>query len=165
MRRQASDQGAVAKELPAIREMLPNGIVFTEVSMTAEDDRVIAELRGRSKTVNGDDYNNHYCHYYQIRGKQIVAFRDYMDSALVERLMVPSLQRMVPLPKIARARMRRRREGNDVRPMIEQATAARVGRRRLSLWNMVRLDGPVCPSHVSASVRQRLAEQPNLRER
>ena len=79
----------VAKELPALREMLPNGIQFTEVSMTAEDDRVVVELRGKSKMVTGDDYNNHYCHFYQIRGGKIVVFRDYMDSTLVERLMVP----------------------------------------------------------------------------
>lgn len=81
----------VAKELPAMREMLPGGFRFTEVSMTAEGDRVTMELRGQAKTVTGEDYNNEYCHFYQIRDGKIIIFRDYMDSALVERLMLPFL--------------------------------------------------------------------------
>lgn len=79
----------VGKELPAMRALLPEGLKFTEVSILAEGDWVAIELRGEAKTVNGDDYNNHYAHFYKIRDGKIALFRDYMDSTIVERLMIP----------------------------------------------------------------------------
>ncbi|WP_313807884.1 nuclear transport factor 2 family protein [Sphingobium sp.] len=79
----------VDAEFPAMKEMLPNGIAFEERSIMAEGDRVAMELFGRAKTVHGEDYNNHYAYFFTIRDGKVVVFRDYMDSTLVERLMVP----------------------------------------------------------------------------
>lgn len=80
----------VAKELPAMREVLPGGLSFQEVSVTAQGNRVVMELKGSAKTADGRDYNNEYCHIYEIRDGKITLFRDYMDSALVEQILIPA---------------------------------------------------------------------------
>jgi ketosteroid isomerase-like protein len=84
----------VAKEFPALREVLPGGIEFTILSVTAEEDRVHMELAGKSKTADGKDYNNRYHYAFVIRNGQIVGFRDYLDHDLVMRILVPTLQKL-----------------------------------------------------------------------
>lgn len=80
----------VAKEFPAMREVLPSGLRLNELSITAEDDRVAIELRGQARTVKGEEYNNHYFYFIQIREGKIITFRDYMDSTLVVKMLLPS---------------------------------------------------------------------------
>ena len=83
----------VAQEMPPMREVLPQGIKFTILTMTAEDDRVHVELAGEAKTADGSDYNNRYHYAFVIRGNKICSFRDYMDSDLVVRILVPAFVR------------------------------------------------------------------------
>ena len=84
----------VAKEFPALREVLPGGIKFTILSVTAEEDRVHMELAGEAKTADGNDYNNRYHYAFVIRNALIVGFRDYLDHDLVMRILVPTLHRL-----------------------------------------------------------------------
>jgi uncharacterized protein len=81
----------LAKELPAMRQVLPDGVKLTITSMTAEEDRVHCELYGRSKTVEGKDYNNRYHYAIVVRDGKIVSFRDYFDSDLTLRVLVPAM--------------------------------------------------------------------------
>jgi uncharacterized protein len=68
------------KELGMMKDILPNGVVLTIQTITAEDDRVHLELVGKAKTANGRDYNNRYHWFLQVRDGKIRAFRDYFDS-------------------------------------------------------------------------------------
>lgn len=83
----------VAAEFPAMREIIPGGIQFTIHTMTAEDDRVHVELSGKSKTVDGVDYNNRYHYALVIRNGKVVVFRDYMDSDLAVKVFGPVFER------------------------------------------------------------------------
>ena len=83
----------VAQEFGPMKELLPNGIEFTIHTMTAEDDRVHVELSGKSKTCDGGDYNNRYHYALVMRGDKVCSFRDYLDSDLVVRVMVPILEK------------------------------------------------------------------------
>jgi uncharacterized protein len=76
------------KELPAMRTVLPNGIVLTITSMTAEDD---AELVGKGKTAGGVDYNNRYHYAVVVRDGKISRFCDYFDSDLAVRVLVSEM--------------------------------------------------------------------------
>jgi ketosteroid isomerase-like protein len=57
-------------------------------NLTAEDDRVAAELviRGRSKA-SGADYENHYHFLFVIRGGQIAEFHEHLDTLYAFRAL------------------------------------------------------------------------------
>lgn len=83
----------VTQEFGALHELLPFGIEYTIHTMTAEEDRVHVEWSGKAKTCDGGDYNNRYHYATVIRGDKICSFRDYLDSDLVVRVMVPILEK------------------------------------------------------------------------
>ncbi|WP_313802432.1 nuclear transport factor 2 family protein [Sphingobium sp.] len=82
----------LAKEFPAMRDVIPGGLKFTIDTITAEDDRVHVELSGESKTVDGRDYNNKYHYAMIIRDGKVVRFRDYLDSDLAMKVLGQSFE-------------------------------------------------------------------------
>ena len=101
----------VAKEFPALQEVLPQGIKFSILAVAAEDDRVHMELAGVAKTADGKNYNNRYHYAFVIRDGKISEFRDYLDHDLVIRVLAPTLQRLGAL------RADREREQTAGRPV------------------------------------------------
>lgn len=83
----------VAKEFPPMRAIFPHGIKLKILTMTAEEDRVHVELAGEALTSDGVSYNNRYHYAMVMRGDKICSFRDYLDSDLVMRVMVPAMAR------------------------------------------------------------------------
>lgn len=73
----------VEKLFTPLGEVLPDGLKITIDSITAEDDRVVFEARGKSKTGDGVDYNNSYCIVVTIADGKIKSAREYLDSELV----------------------------------------------------------------------------------
>ena len=57
------------------------GIRFTVHSLTAEDDRVAAEVESYAPLVNGNVYNNHYHMLFVIRDGKIAIVKEYADTA------------------------------------------------------------------------------------
>ena len=52
-----------------------------------DDGNVVVLARGAVKTTRGEDYNNDYCFIFRMRDGMIVEVREYMDSALAERVL------------------------------------------------------------------------------
>lgn len=50
-------------------------------------DWVVTESDGHGVTKKGKDYNNHYCHLWQVRDGKIVKFVEYNDTDLIERVL------------------------------------------------------------------------------
>ena len=53
----------------------------------AEGDRVVVPCRGEVTTKAGEDYNNSYCFVIRMRDGKMVELREYMDTALAERVL------------------------------------------------------------------------------
>lgn len=53
----------------------------------AEGDRVVVLCRGEVTTTGGDDYHNSYCFVIRMRDGKMVELREYMDTALAERVL------------------------------------------------------------------------------
>jgi ketosteroid isomerase-like protein len=68
-----------------------DGIDFEILSMTAEEDRVSAEAKGRSTLVNGTPYDNEYHFLFTVRGSSIVQIREYFCTKLTEDAFGPLL--------------------------------------------------------------------------
>jgi hypothetical protein len=56
-------------------------IAFTVHALTAEGDRVAAEVESYAPLVNGKVYNNHYHMLFEIRDGRIVIVKEYADTA------------------------------------------------------------------------------------
>jgi hypothetical protein len=59
---------------------------FTIDEIIGEGDRVVVLGRGEVKTKAGMDYNNSYCFVLRLEGGRLVELREYLDTALVERV-------------------------------------------------------------------------------
>ena len=59
---------------------------FTIDQIIAEGDTVVVRGRGEVKTKAGHDYNNSYCFVLRLEEGRLVELREYLDTALVERV-------------------------------------------------------------------------------
>jgi len=59
---------------------------FTIDDIIAEGDRVVVRGRGEVTTKAGKDYNNSYCFVLGLEDGKLVELREYLDTALVERV-------------------------------------------------------------------------------
>jgi ketosteroid isomerase-like protein len=66
------------------------GIHFTVHSLTAEKDRVAAEVESYAELTNGAVYNNHYHMLFFFRGDKIVEVREYGDTRHAQEVFVDS---------------------------------------------------------------------------
>lgn len=53
----------------------------------AEDDLVVVECRGNVTTTKGEAYNNTYCLVFRLEGGKLKEMTEYLDTALVERVL------------------------------------------------------------------------------
>ncbi|MEV5838414.1 nuclear transport factor 2 family protein [Nocardia sp. NPDC052112] len=59
----------------------------------AEDDRVVAQVRGHGITTRGEPYEQTYCFIFRIANGRLTEVIEHCDTALVERVLDP-LQRV-----------------------------------------------------------------------
>ena len=59
------------------------------IRIIAEDDIVVVECRGKARTKRGQDYNNRYCYVCRFEAGKLVELTEYMDTALVDRVLTP----------------------------------------------------------------------------
>jgi len=48
---------------------------------------VVTESKGHGVTKKGQDYNNNYCHLWQVRNGKIVKFVEYNDTDLIMKVL------------------------------------------------------------------------------
>lgn len=77
-------QALMERVLGPLFGSLKAGITSDIERLTAEGDIVVAQTSGKAETHDGAPYNNSYCQVMQIRDGQIVAVKEYMDTALVD---------------------------------------------------------------------------------
>jgi ketosteroid isomerase-like protein len=65
----------------------PSSIVPTRI--LADGDYVVAECRGDTTTITGERYANTYCFVIRMADGQLQELTEYMDTALVERVLRP----------------------------------------------------------------------------
>jgi ketosteroid isomerase-like protein len=78
--------------LHMLKHATKNGIDFQIVSMTAEDDRVSAEVEGFSTLQNGVDYNNAYHFLFTVQDGQIIRIKEYFCTKMVDDKLLPLAQ-------------------------------------------------------------------------
>lgn len=72
-----------------IQKGFPSGLRFELGGVTVDGDRVAVEAQSRGTHTNGKTYNNHYHFLFVVRGGQIVAVKEYMDTQHLAWLIAP----------------------------------------------------------------------------
>jgi uncharacterized protein len=75
-----------------LQSLFPRGLAYRVDSLTAEDDRVAAEVQGYGELKGGEDYLNTYVFMFRMRGGRIAAIAEHCNSILVREKLLPLLQ-------------------------------------------------------------------------
>lgn len=62
---------------------------ITPTRILADGDHVVVECHGDAMTIAGDPYRNSYCLVIRMADGQMCEMTEYMDTALVERVLRP----------------------------------------------------------------------------
>jgi ketosteroid isomerase-like protein len=62
---------------------------ITPTNILADGDHVVVECQGEATTVSGERYANTYCFVMRVTDGQLREMTEYMDTALVERVLRP----------------------------------------------------------------------------
>lgn len=72
-----------------LKQVTQAGIAFEILQLTAEGDRVAAEIQGRATLVTGASYNNEYHFLFFLRDGKIYRMKEYMDTLLTQTVFAP----------------------------------------------------------------------------
>jgi ketosteroid isomerase-like protein len=76
--------------IAAVQALTKDGLAMTVLNITAEGDRVSAEVQGQSQLVNGSSYNNLYHFLFKLRDGKIEYAKEFVDTKLVEDNLKPA---------------------------------------------------------------------------
>jgi uncharacterized protein len=80
-----------------LQSLFPAGLPYTIDALTAEDDRVAAEVQARGTLVNGELFHNVYVFIFRIRDR-IASVAEHFNPQVVREKIVPLLQAAQPRP-------------------------------------------------------------------
>ncbi len=69
--------------LGPLGELIDGHLHITVDNLIADDDHVVCQGRGESKTTAGGTYNNVYCWVYRWSGDKVVALTEYLDTEIL----------------------------------------------------------------------------------
>lgn len=87
-------QGTMSKEayqevIRVLARISKVPLSFTVDSITAEDDRAVAEARSQGVLIDGEPYANTYVFVFRIRDGRIAAIAEHFNALIVQEKMVP----------------------------------------------------------------------------
>jgi uncharacterized protein len=79
-----------------LQSLFPGGLTYTVDALTAEEDRVAAEVQSRGTLVNGASFHNTYVFMFRIRDGRIASLAEHFDPQIVREKVMPLLQPIKP---------------------------------------------------------------------
>lgn len=87
-----TDKASYLSSVSCLKPMFSPPISFTINSLTAEEDRVVAEVESIGTLVNGEVYENTYIFVFCIRDGQISSVAEHFNAIVVAEKFVPLMQ-------------------------------------------------------------------------
>jgi uncharacterized protein len=75
-----------------LQSLFPTGLIYTVDALTAEEDRVAAEVQSRGTLVNGESFHNVYVFIFRIRDGRIASVAEHFNPQIVREKIMPLLQ-------------------------------------------------------------------------
>jgi ketosteroid isomerase-like protein len=79
-----------------LARMCARPLAFTIDSLTAEENRVVAEARSEGVLVGGEPYGNTYIFVFRIRDGRIASVAEHFNALIVQEKLVPLMQTLRP---------------------------------------------------------------------
>jgi hypothetical protein len=75
-----------------LQSLFQAGLNYSVDSLTAEEDRVAAEVQASGQLKSGEDYRNTYVFVFRIRNGRIASVAEHSNSIVVREKIIPLLQ-------------------------------------------------------------------------
>ncbi len=83
------DKAAYQQVIRVLAKISAKPLQFTIDSVTAEEDRVVAELHSQGTLINGEDYQNTYVFVFRVRDGLIASVAEHFNALIVQEKMMP----------------------------------------------------------------------------
>ncbi len=87
-----SDKARFQYGIKLLASIFNGGLAYTVDSLTAEKDRVAAEVQSRGTLTNGEEYRGRYVFMLRIRDGRITSVAEHNDPRAVREKLGPLLQ-------------------------------------------------------------------------
>lgn len=77
-----------------LAQMCSTPIHFTIDSITAEQDRAVAEARSQCELINGEAYGNTYVYVFRFRDGRIASVAEHYNALLAQEKLLPLMREM-----------------------------------------------------------------------
>jgi ketosteroid isomerase-like protein len=88
---QAVDKESYVNGIANLPKVFPNKLAFTIHSLTAEDERVVAEFGGDGTTTDGKVYRNNYLYLFKIRDGRVYFLAEYLNIDEMRGVLLPAM--------------------------------------------------------------------------
>lgn len=89
---QESPVGRYVGGIKLLQSLFPEGLHYAVGSITAEDDRAVAEVRAHGVFADGSGFENVYVFLFRLRDGKIAGIREYFNPAPVMEQLAPRMQ-------------------------------------------------------------------------
>lgn len=94
MRGWTTTQGSMGKAeyqrlIRLLAQISARPLTFTIDSITAQEDRAVAEVRSEGTLINGEEYRNTYVFVFRIRDGRIASVAEHFNALIVQQKMMP----------------------------------------------------------------------------
>jgi len=83
------DKAAYQRLVRLLAKISARPLVFTIDSVTAEEERIVAEAHSEGTLVNGEEYKNTYVFVFRIRDGRIASLAEHFNALIAQDKMVP----------------------------------------------------------------------------
>jgi hypothetical protein len=87
-----TDKARYQGGIKMLATLFTGGLKYTVDSLTAEEDRVAAEVQSRGTLTNGDAFHNIYIFMIRIRDGRIASVAEHFNPGPVQEKILPLLQ-------------------------------------------------------------------------
>ena len=94
----AMKKAAYQKVVHLLGQMVAAPLTFTIDSITAEDDRAVAEVRSRGQLINGAKYANTYVFAFRFREGRISSVAEHFNALIVQETLIPLMRNLQGTP-------------------------------------------------------------------
>jgi uncharacterized protein len=81
-----------------LQSLFPDKLLYQVVSLTAEEDRVAAEVQARGTLLNGERYENSYVFMFRIRAARIASIAEHFNVLTVQKKIAPLMAAAMAKP-------------------------------------------------------------------
>jgi ketosteroid isomerase-like protein len=81
-----------------LQSLFPAGLAYTVDSLTAEEDRVAAEVQSRGTLSTGEDFHNIYVFLLRIRDGRVASVAEHFNPGVVREKIAPLMQAAMAKP-------------------------------------------------------------------